>query len=140
MSRERVERVLEGFKAFNRGDFEAAIAELPDDFELQVLAQLPEQGPFRGREGVRQFWESWRETFPGIHAEIDEVVDAGDHVIVMSHMVGRGRDSGAAVETPSYAQVWSFRGEEVHRLTMLPTREEALAATASAVPERKLAD
>jgi ketosteroid isomerase-like protein len=130
LSRERVERILEGYEAFNRGDFEAVIAEFPDDVEWRVLEQLPEQGPFRGREGVRRFWESWNDTFSEFHAEIDEVVDAGDHVIVMTHMVGRGRDSGADVETPTYAQVWSFRGDEVHRVTMLPTKEEALEAAA----------
>ena len=128
MSRERVERVLEGYEAFNRGDFEAVIAQLPDDVEWRVLDQFPDQGPFRGREGVRRFWESWLETFSDFHAEIDEVVDAGDHVIVMTRVVGRGRDSGVEVETPTYAQMWSFRGEDVYLVTMLPTKEEALAA------------
>ena len=132
MSRERVERILEGFDAFNRGDFEAVIEELPNDVEWRVLEQLPDQGPFRGREGVRRFWESWNDTFMDFHAEMDEVIDAGDHVIVMIHMVGRGRDSGAHVETPVYAQMWSFRGDEVHRVTMFPTKEEALAAAGTA--------
>lgn len=128
MSRERVERVLQGIEAFNAGDFEALIEELPDDVEWQVLEQLPDQGPFRGREGVLYFWESWRETFSDFHAEVDEVVDAGDHVILMMHMVGRGRDSGADVKTPTFAQMWTFRGEVVERVRMLPSKEEALAA------------
>jgi hypothetical protein len=42
-------------------------------------------------------------------------------------VVGRGRDSGVEVETPTYAQMWSFRGGDVHRVTMLPTKKEALA-------------
>jgi ketosteroid isomerase-like protein len=134
VSRERVDRVLEGIEAFNAGDFEAVIAELPDDVEWQVLEQLPDQGPFRGGEGVLRFWESWRETFSDFHAEIDEVVDAGDHVILMMHMVGRGRDSGADVKTPTYAQVWTFRGETVERVRMLPSKEEALEAAGISGP------
>ena len=55
-------------------------------------------------------------------------MDAGDHAIVMTRVVGRGRDSGVEVETPIYAQVWSFRGEDVHRVAMLPTKDEALEA------------
>ena len=128
MSRERVERILEGLDAFNRGDFEAVIREFPDDIEWQVLEQLPDQGPFRGRDGVLRFWKSWRESFSDFRAEIDEIVDAGDHVIVMMHMVGRGRDSGAEVETPTYAQMWTFRGDEVKRVRMLQSKEAALEA------------
>jgi ketosteroid isomerase-like protein len=134
VSRERVERILEGIDAFNRGEFEAVIQDFPDDIEWQVLDQLPDQGPFRGREGVLRFWESWRESFSDFHAEIDEIVDTDDHVIVMLHMVGRGRDSGADVKTPTYAQMWTFRGEEVERVRMLQSKEEALEAAGISDP------
>jgi ketosteroid isomerase-like protein len=134
VSSERVRRILEGLEAFNSGDFEAAIADFPEDVEWRVLEQLPEQGPFRGREGVLRFWESWRESFSDFHAEVDEVLDAGDHVIVMLHMVGRGRDSGADVETPTYAQMWTFRGDEVERVRMLQSKKEALEAAGMSDP------
>ena len=131
MSQELVDRILEGLEAFNRGDDEAAVANLPEDVEWVVLDLLPDQGPFRGPEGVRRFFEAWRESFTEIRAEVEEIVDGDDHVIAMLHMVGRGRDSGVEVRTPTFAQLWVLQGDEVLRVRMLQTKEEALQMAAA---------
>jgi ketosteroid isomerase-like protein len=61
--------------------------------EWVVLDMLPDPGPFRGREGTRRFWEMWADAFDEFHAELEEYVDAGETVIVITRMVGRGKDS-----------------------------------------------
>ena len=59
---------------------------------------VPDPGPYRGPEGVRRFWDMWRESFEDFRIEIVEVHDLDDHVVVIARVHGTGRDSGAAVD------------------------------------------
>jgi ketosteroid isomerase-like protein len=130
MSEERVERVLAGYAAFNRGDLEAALADLSEDVEWEVLDVMPDQGPFRGAEGVMRFWEGWRGSFDEFKADIEETLDAGEHVIAVVHISGRLRDSTAVTSAPVFAQVWTFTGDEISRVRMVDGKDEALRLVA----------
>jgi ketosteroid isomerase-like protein len=96
--------------------------------EWIVLDTLPDTGPFRGPDGARRFWEMWSEAFDEFHAELEGYVDAGDAVIVIVRMVGRGKDSGVAVDTPRFPMVWTARDGAMVRMEMFDGREKALAA------------
>ena len=96
------------------------------EVEWIVLDLLPERGPFRGREGVRRFWELWSETFSLFRIEIKDVTGAGQNVIVTMRVSGTGRDSGAQVITPWFPQAWSARDGKFVRVEMFTSREEAL--------------
>ncbi len=89
---------------------------------------LPDPGPFVGLAGVRRFWELWGESFDDFRAEPEEYFDAGDSVIVITRVRGRGRDSGAAVDTPGFPMVWTVRDELIVRVEMFDDRAKALAA------------
>jgi ketosteroid isomerase-like protein len=88
---------------------------------------LPDPGPFRGPEGVRRFWEMWGDAFEEFRVEPQEYVDAGDVVVVIVKIEARGH-SGAAVDTPSFPNVWTARGGVPVRVEMFTSRPEALAA------------
>jgi ketosteroid isomerase-like protein len=96
--------------------------------EWVVLDDLPDPGPFRGIEGTRAFWDMWKDTFDDFRAELQEYVETGDSVIMVVRMVGRGKDSGVAVDTPSFPMVWTVRDDAIIRMEMFTSREEALAA------------
>ena len=96
--------------------------------EWIVLDDMPDPGPFRGIEGTRAFWDMWKDTFDEFHAETEEYADAGNAVIMVVKMVGRGKDSGVVVDTPSFPMVWTVRGDAIIRMQMFASREEALAA------------
>jgi ketosteroid isomerase-like protein len=127
MSHERVERVRAGYAAFNRGEFEVGLEGIADDVTWEVLDVFPEKGPFHGKEGILRFWQSWAETFSEFRAEIDEIVDLEEHIVVVMHMSGRGHGSAAPMRTPSFAQIWTFEGDQISRTRMLPDREQAVA-------------
>jgi ketosteroid isomerase-like protein len=127
MSRENVERVMQGYEALNRGDLDAAVQGLPPDFELLLPAILPDFEAHRGAQGLKQAWQGWRDTFDDIAFEIEEVIDAGDNVVVMAAVCGRGKDSGAEVRSPSFPFVWTFEGAQLVRMEAFPTRATALA-------------
>jgi ketosteroid isomerase-like protein len=128
MSKENMEAVLRGYEAFNRGDLEAASAGFDPEIEWVPLDHLPEAAPVRGPEGVRRWWTMWREHMDDFRIEIEEVIDVGDSVIVMTVMHGTGRESGAAVPTPLFAHVWTRRAGRSVRMEMFPSKAAALEA------------
>jgi ketosteroid isomerase-like protein len=132
MSREAVERIRQGYEAFNRGDLADAAEGFDPNIEWRIPFQLPDSPPdetYHGREGVIRFWETWRAAFDDFRVELEEIIDAGDKVIVFGGVRGRGAGSGADVKSPSFPQVWTFGddGQPV-RVEMYPTRAEALQA------------
>ena len=96
--------------------------------EWIVLDDFPDPGPFRGIEGTRAFWDLWKGTFDEFRAEIEEYAEAGDSMVVMVRMVGRGKDSGVAVDTPTFPMVWTVRDGLAVRMQMFTGRDDALAA------------
>ncbi len=126
MSRERVELIRAGFDAFNGGNYGAGLEGLADDVTWEVLDVFPEKGPFHGKEGVVRVWESWAETFSGFRAEIEDVIDLEDDVIVVMRMSGRAHESEAPMTTPSFAQIWTFHGNLIGHVQMVAGKDEAL--------------
>ena len=124
---EAVERVRLGYEAFNRGDLDAALAGLHPDVEWSVLAFLPEAEVYRGPDGVRAFWEMWFENFEEFQIEVEEIVDVGDRILALIAISGSGRGSGVDVQTPTFAQIWTYEEGKVTRVEML-IKEDALAS------------
>jgi ketosteroid isomerase-like protein len=97
MSRENVEVVCRAYEFVARGDMEqlAAFARehLHPDYEYQ--SDLAGE-TFRGLAGALAFVTDVRETFEDYTTEIEELVDAGDQVLVVSRQSG---EEGRAVST-----------------------------------------
>jgi hypothetical protein len=55
-----------------------------------------------------------------------EFVDAGDRIAVRLRHFGRGRGSGAEIDTELYHQVTTFRDGEIVRFDYVTTWDEAL--------------
>jgi ketosteroid isomerase-like protein len=129
MSQENVEIVRRGYEAFNRGDLHAAADDFHPKIEWIGPGAVPEKlQVYRGIEGVREFWGLWRDEFEDFTVEIEEVIEAGEQVIVMAAVSGRGRASGADVRSPAFPHVWTIRGGEAVRVEMFRTRAEAREA------------
>ena len=64
-------------------------------------------------------WEDWR-------CEAEEYVVEGDHVVALCRYRGRGRGSGAAVDTKG-AHLWTMRDGKAVRLEIFADRAKALA-------------
>jgi hypothetical protein len=132
--RRRAERTLE---AFNRGDYEAAWGELPEDFEFHSVPDWPDAQVARGpREVIAYFQNDLRETFPDWRGRIESVTELGAGVY-MNHLVmeGAGR-AGGVPTTTSLFQVWELDGERPVRVREFLRREEAVAAGGDAAESR----
>ena len=127
MSEQNVAVVRAMLNAFNRGDFDASLAFLHDDVEWHDPAEVPGAGVHRGPGEVRRFFVRWMGAWETYTAEAEELIDAGEQVVVVHHEWGRGRGSGVEIDSRS-ANVFDMRGGKVVRRRPFPDREAALAA------------
>src|ERR1700752_3201326 len=103
MSQENVEAFKRGIDAYNHRDVEANLAEL--DPEVVMHLALPamfggESTAFRGHSEYREFLRDLYEAFAEFQIEISEIRDLGERVVAIGHLLGRGKESGAKVESP----------------------------------------
>jgi ketosteroid isomerase-like protein len=131
MSEENVEIIRRAFDEFSRGGWEPLMGTVwaPDIVWDMTPAGIPGLGIYRGFEELRSFFEDWFSTFPFEEWEqqVDEVVDCGEHVVVLTRQRGHGSTSGAVAEL-EYAQVVRFRDRKVVRVDVYLDRAQALAA------------
>jgi uncharacterized protein len=128
MSQENVELVRRMLDVYNERSF-ADNVELIDPAIVWDLSrvELPDGAVYTGRLELTGFVETWEEGFESEHVEAQEILDAGDRVVVFVRHRGRGRLSGIEVDQ-TFAMVWTMRDGRAVRMDMYPTREEALEA------------
>lgn len=128
MSSENVELVRKLLEVYNEGSFEENIDLIDPDFVWDVSrVQLPDAGTHSGREGLERFRDTWSEGFEVEHVDAEEIVDAGERVVVMIHHSGRGKASGIDVDQ-RYAMIWTLQDGRALRMDMYKNRDEALEA------------
>jgi ketosteroid isomerase-like protein len=127
MSQENVDKAREFIAAYNRRDFDAAVASFDPEIDW-VLPARQSSDSCRGPDEVKRFWQGLDETFEELRLEPQEFVDAGDRVATRLRFYGRGRESGVEVETEMYHQVATFNEGRIVRMEYFGSWPEALAA------------
>jgi uncharacterized protein len=84
-------------------------------------------GTYRGHEGIRELLRLTDEVFDQFVYEVDDMVDAGDSVLVLGRIRARGLQSGAT-GTQHGALVFQLRDGLVVAYRSFLDREEARAA------------
>jgi ketosteroid isomerase-like protein len=132
MSRENVEVVRRIFEAAARRDVEAVLSLYDPEIEFDNTRAphggLMTRGVFRGHGGLRAFYSEYMEAWESVTEDLEELIDAGEHVISIQTTRARGRASGAEVETPHMPGVWTVRDGKVIHVAWLATRQEAFEA------------
>ena len=137
MSRENLEIVRRGYEQFTSSgipnfDFLDPEVEWRGPKEFPDLAE-----PHYGHEGVTQYIAKINEVLDDYRMAPEEFIDAGDdQVLVFSREGGRGKGSGAKVETHPTAHLWTLRDGKAIRMQSYWERSDALAAVGlEAAPE-----
>ena len=130
--RTNVEIILEGVEATNRRDADAFVANLHQDVEWEERGDT-----FPGLRGVYRGWaevQAWfEEAFGALwaasHTRVDEIVEAGDDLVLLGlHRTARGRASGAETTLRGWNVFWFTDGKVARREGPFWDREEALEA------------
>ena len=107
--------------------FEVYAEDIIWDISNSRRALLAMQPVYHGHDGVRQYWRENISVFGEVDFEVEELIDAGDHVlaVIREHEVGRA--SGVPVEA-SHVAVWTLADGKVVRMQIFDNREQALKA------------
>jgi ketosteroid isomerase-like protein len=125
MSQENVEIVRRAFEyeTYGRG----RRSEVEADFEPDVILKPFEELPARGREHILDNIKRWRSAWEDLQVTVEEVIDAGDQVIVVARHRGQGRESGIDVDARFY-EVYTLREGKISRIEEFIDRGQALEA------------
>jgi ketosteroid isomerase-like protein len=87
----------------------------------------PDQGDYRGYEGLTRWLEDWGAAWATWSMEPDEFIDAGDTVVIFIRMRAKGRSSGIEIDRRD-ALVYEIRDALITRIDYYNDRTEALQA------------
>ena len=131
MSRENVEVVRRIYDATARRDdvtpFELYSEEIVWDMSQTARAAFYAQPVYRGHAGVRELWRETLAALGDVDFAVDELTDAGEHVLAGIRDRAVGRASGVPVEARHFA-VWTLAAGKIVRLDMFDERDRALEA------------
>jgi ketosteroid isomerase-like protein len=128
MSKENPEGIVRhGWDAFNRGDYEACLADIHPSIEWWPASDELIIEPYRGHGGYAKLFAETFEGVPDIQAEIEELFAVGDQVVTCLRFWGRGRESGAPVEVRE-THVVRLRDGKIVEVHEYRTRTEAIEA------------
>ena len=87
--------------------YEATMRHIHPDFEMETLPGLAaEPQLYRGRDGLRRWWESFYEVMDEIELRIVELRDAGPGTVAAAlDLLARGQTSGLGVSQRTFALV-----------------------------------
>ncbi len=128
MSQENVEIVQQAYRTFNDRDEEAGFELFGSDVEIDASCLMLDQGTYRGRAGVRAYFEDLRKVWgESLHSHPQEFIEHEDRVMVMSRATATGGTSGVPVDA-LVAHVWTIQGGRIVRFQTFGSRKEALEA------------
>ena len=130
MSQENVEVVRGAIAAFTRGELET-LKTAGDwyhaDVEFHEDPSFPDAGVHRGADAIEAHFRQFLDSFDAYSFEVEEILDAGDSVVVVNRQQGRGKGSGAEVDMRN-AWVFAFRDGKIQRITPYWERAKAIEA------------
>ncbi|HEX5224983.1 MAG TPA: nuclear transport factor 2 family protein [Solirubrobacteraceae bacterium] len=130
MSQENVELARRGYEAMNAvlaegGDVGAFVREAYDRDVVMEMGTL--EGTLRGRDGVERFIRGQASIIEGLRAEPEEIIDAGDRIVVQLRLSGRAKNSGLPFEV-RILHTLTLRDGRVLHLRLFNSRDKALEA------------
>jgi ketosteroid isomerase-like protein len=126
MSQENVEIVGHHLEAFLSGDNETALSYYDPEVEFDATAR-PEGQVYRGHEGVAEAMRVWVGAWEDWKFEVQEIIDAGDRVLLIARESGRGKGSGIEIDQPNFI-VFTLRDGKIVRWQGFVHRDAALEA------------
>ena len=127
MSQENVEIVGHHLEAFLSGDNETALSYNDPEVEFDATTR-PEGQVYRGHEGVAEAMRVWVGAWEDWKFEVQEIIDAGDRVLLIARESGRGKGSGIEIDQPNFI-VFTLRDGKIVRWQGFVHRDAALEAT-----------
>ena len=119
-------------RVWREHDLDAALADLPEDFEW-VVPGHPDGAVRHGPADVAEFFRDWMDQWAEPETDWTLQQTRPDTVLALVTTRGRGRASGVPVEL-TFAQVWTFRDGGPARMVLYADPDKGRAAAGAAPP------
>ena len=113
--------------AFNARDAELFASMTSSDFEWFPSMIAVEGAGFRGSAGVARYFETLESAWDYFRVVAEHFVEGDGLVLLLGHLEGRGRNSGARVES-ELGMAFDLRDGLITRIRGYLNQEEALVA------------
>lgn len=97
----------------------------PDFVCVMVGAPPAPEAIYHGIDGIAEAWSDWGEAFEKVRAELEEVRESDDHIVVLVKQIAVTRHQGVEITQPS-AMVFAFEAGRLARLEFHLDRDAAL--------------
>jgi ketosteroid isomerase-like protein len=124
MSEESVARVRKSYEFVDR-EHQLDLDLLHPDIRWHTRADLPDTATHRGHDGAAALMAEWFGAFDDLRVDVEELIDAGDRVVVVLRLHGRARGSAHEVDM-SETHVLTMRDGKVTEIHEYQTKAEAL--------------
>jgi ketosteroid isomerase-like protein len=126
MSQENVEIIQRFYQRyFETGEPPWEIVD--EEGELYDHDAPDQTGVYRGHAGVRRWLADWDAAWAEWSFELEELIDAGDHVVAVVRMRTKGLGSGVELDRQD-AVVYRCRNDKILRVDYYNNKEQALKA------------
>jgi ketosteroid isomerase-like protein len=124
-----VEIVRRSNAAFKRRDREAAFVDYHPNIEIRALGHPPDAPEHLSGIGAAMAnLDQWEAAFDDFSSEIEEYIDAGDHVVAVTRWRATGKHTAMNVDQRTF-DVFEFSGGKIVRMTLgYSDKAEALKA------------
>lgn len=100
--------------ALGAGDREGVWRYFDPEVVVDASRNVLNPATYVGIDGLRRMVAAADAVWDEIRTEPLDLLDAGDRVVVIGRLLGKGKGSGVEVQRPT-AQVWTLRGGRVVR-------------------------
>jgi len=127
MAQTNIELARRAVAAFNDSDADAFAALTTSDFEWLPSMSPVDGETFVGADGVAAYFAALRNAWEYFHVLADEYREGRDLVLALGRLEGRGKGSGATVDSP-LGMAFELRAGQIARITGYLDYDVALAA------------
>jgi ketosteroid isomerase-like protein len=126
VSQENLDVVSRSISAINERDVEAYLAHCAADVELINPASGVE-GPFRGEQGIRRFFEGIEESTTRFELEVERLQPIDDKRVLVFLVLHFESERGF-LQTQPLTTLYGLDGGRLSRITVFADRDQALSA------------
>jgi ketosteroid isomerase-like protein len=112
VSQQNVDSIRDAYAALNRGDAGPYFELFDEQGEFCEPASLPYGGTHHGHDGLQQLMGAIDELWGETQYHIDELLDAGEIVVVVGRVQSRARRTGHEIDEP-LVEVLRFRDGKI---------------------------
>jgi ketosteroid isomerase-like protein len=120
--------IRSSYKAWSEADLEGLLETLDPEVIFRTSGTFPDFAPvYRGHDGMREFWEAFREPWEWVEIQVERIVKGGDRAAISVQFRSRGRGSGVMTDLHQGHAV-RFKNDRIVEISTSASFDQALEA------------